>query len=97
MTQIELLVGKSYRAKWEGYSDSVDFGNGPEDFGLPERSKEFVVLTKPDRVIDPDGNGRKTMPLPEHLAMPIWYWVRDLQSGSSHWFCAKGPDSLNEI
>lgn len=93
----KLIAGASYSAKQDGFTDSIDFGAGPEELIYPPQEKHFIVLPKPKRVIADDGETEIEIDTPEHLLQEDWYFVRYLNNGNCAWFNSTGWDSISQI
>lgn len=82
-----LEIGKQYKAHHpEVVFDDIN-GN---DVVIPAQDKVFQVLPKPKTVCVSDGVSEDVEPLPEHLSSSDWYAVKNLETGSYHWFNAFG-------
>lgn len=93
--ELVLTVGANYVAKQEGYTDLIDFGNGPEVITYPTQERRFKVLPKPGRVIADDGHVQESVNTPAHLMSDDCYWVKSLVSGRCFWFFVNSWDSIS--
>lgn len=82
-----LKIGGKYCIKKPAHSFGVIDGNLTN---FPEKVYGIEVLNKPNPITVWDGEQETLEPLPEHLAQDDWYYVRDLNSGKTHWLNPKG-------